>query len=111
MARLFVAVWPPPDVVDLLAALPRPKVRGVRWTTPHQWHVTLRFLGEADPETARAALTTLDADGCEAVLGPGASRLGRGVLAVAVDGLAELAAAVAQATVGIGRPPEPRPFR
>jgi 2'-5' RNA ligase len=111
MARLFVAVWPPQDVAELLAALPRPEVRGVRWTTPDQWHVTLRFLGEAEPDAARAALATLDAAGCEAVLGPGVSRLGRGVLAVAVNGLGDVTAAVVEATAGIGRPPESRPFR
>jgi 2'-5' RNA ligase len=44
--RLFVAVWPPNDVVDVLADLPRPDVAGVRWTTQGQWHVTLRFLGQ-----------------------------------------------------------------
>ena len=43
--RLFVAVWPPDDVIDVLADLPRPEVAGVRWTTRGQWHVTLRFLG------------------------------------------------------------------
>jgi len=111
MARLFVAVWPPRDVVELLAGLPRPEVRGVRWTTPEQWHVTLRFLGEADPDAARAALATLDGNRCEAVLGPHVSRLGRSVLVVAVDGLSDVAGAVARATAVIGRPPESRPFR
>jgi 2'-5' RNA ligase len=111
MSRLFVAVWPPHDVVDLLARLPRPEARGVRWTTPDQWHVTLRFLGGADPEVARTALAALETAGCDAILGPGVSRLGRSVLAVAVDGLGDVAAAVALATAGIGRPPEPRPFR
>ena len=32
MTRLFVAVWPPEDVVSTLAALPRPYVPGVRWS-------------------------------------------------------------------------------
>ena len=45
MPRLFIAVWPPPDVVEQVAALPRPPVAGLRWTEPEQWHVTLRFLG------------------------------------------------------------------
>ncbi|NIR41602.1 MAG: RNA 2',3'-cyclic phosphodiesterase, partial [Actinobacteria bacterium] len=55
MPRLFVAVWPPPSVVDLLARLPRREEPGVRWTTEAQWHVTLRFLGRADPADATAA--------------------------------------------------------
>ena len=41
-------MWPPPEVVARLAALARPTVEGVRWTTPEQWHVTLRFLGWVD---------------------------------------------------------------
>ena len=46
--RLFVAAWPPPEVVASLAALPRPDVAGLRWTRPDQWHVTLRFLGHVE---------------------------------------------------------------
>ena len=45
MARLFVAVRPTPEVVALLAALERPAVPGVRWSTPEQWLVKLRPLG------------------------------------------------------------------
>ena len=44
MPRLFVAVWPPDDVLDRLAVLPRPEVDGLRWTDQDHWHVTLRFL-------------------------------------------------------------------
>ena len=43
--RLFVAAWPPPDVADAIAALPRPVEPGVRYTPREQWHVTLLFLG------------------------------------------------------------------
>ena len=32
MARLFVAVWPPDDVLDAVAALERPAQDGLRWT-------------------------------------------------------------------------------
>ena len=54
--RLFVAVWPPDDVLDLLAGLP-----GRRWLesggrAAAQWHVTLRFLGDAEVDAVRAAL-------------------------------------------------------
>jgi 2'-5' RNA ligase len=34
MARLFVAVWPPPEVVATLSALDRPALAGVRWSAP-----------------------------------------------------------------------------
>ena len=59
MPRLFVAVWPPDEVLDAIAALPRADEPGVRWTRRDQWHVTLRFLGSAEIEAAVAALHTV----------------------------------------------------
>ena len=111
--RLFVAVWPPPEVVAVLASLDRPVVDGVRWTTQEQWHVTLRFLGSVESaEPAIAALATLaGAPGAVATIDGSAVRLGREVLAFPVEGLSDLAALVADAFAGIGRPPERRPFR
>ena len=38
------------------------------------------------------------------------SRLGRNVVCLPVRGLEALAAAVAEATAGVGDPPDPRPF-
>ncbi len=117
MARLFVAVWPPQEVADALARLPRPQRSGVRWTSPEQWHVTLRFLGEADPDAAAAALAavataaTVAGAPAELVLGPAAARLGRQALVLPAAGVESLADAVAAATATIGRPPEPRRFR
>jgi 2'-5' RNA ligase len=56
--RLFVAIMPPPAVLDELetrvAAL-RPRWPALRWTGPPAWHVTLAFLGEVG-EPAAAAL-------------------------------------------------------
>jgi RNA 2',3'-cyclic 3'-phosphodiesterase len=102
VARLFVAVWPPLDVVEQLAALPRYPLAGARWTTEKQWHVTLRFLGACDERAAVAALDRVDVAPCTAVLGPGPRRLGRDVLVVPVAGLDTLAAAVGAATDGLG---------
>lgn len=110
MSRLFVAVRPPADVLDLLASLPRPAEPGVRYTTRAQWHVTLRFLGDADVASAVAALDDLEADRVEVVLGPRVSRLGRDVVVVPAAGLDEVTAAVNQVTATIGDPPDPRPF-
>jgi 2'-5' RNA ligase len=42
--RLFVAIDPPEAVRAALAAQARP-MRGVNWTPPHQYHLTLRFIG------------------------------------------------------------------
>jgi RNA 2',3'-cyclic 3'-phosphodiesterase len=119
VARLFVAVRPPPDVLEVVAALPRPDEPGVRWVPASQWHVTVRFLGEADEDAADAAVRrvpALLADGgggspaIEAVLGPAVSRLGRSVVCIPVAGLDALAAAVADATATVGEPVDPRPF-
>ncbi len=113
--RLFVAVWPPEDLVARVAALPRPDVRGLRWTRPEQWHVTLRFLGAVDDgEVARLVSALAGAAGaCAPVMataGPAVGRFGQRVLHVPVEGLAPVAAAVVAATANFGEPPEDRPF-
>lgn len=89
-----MAVWPPADVVASLAAMPRPDVDGLRWTTEDQWHVTLRFLGEGAVDDAGAALKTVDAPATTAVMGPATGRFGRRILHVPVAGLDDVAAAV-----------------
>jgi 2'-5' RNA ligase len=111
--RLFVAVWPPASLVDELERLPRPAVAGVRWTTPDQWHVTLRFFGSvADPAQAEAALARLSPpEPATAVAGPEVVRLSKAVLCLPVHGLESLAAAVADGSSEVGEPPDDRPFR
>ena len=110
MPRLFVAVWPPDDVISLIAALPRPDVEGLRWTTRDQWHVTLRFFGSVELDAASAALQSASAPATTAVLGPETGRFGKRVLHVPVAGLETVAKAVVRATKKVGKPPEPRPF-
>ena len=112
MPRLFVAVWPPDDVLDRLAALDRPPLDGLRWTTPDQWHVTLRFLGQVpDGEAVERALSMLSrSPTVDATLGPATGRFGRRILHVPVAGLEPVAADVLAATAHLGRPPENRPF-
>ena len=111
MARLFVAVAPPEDVLDRVAALPRPEVAGLRWTSRPQWHVTLRFFGRVDdPAVAVEALARVHAAPAEAVLGPATGRFGQRVLHVPVAGLEAMAAGIVGATADIGEPPEDRPF-
>jgi 2'-5' RNA ligase len=113
--RLFVAVRPPPAVLARLAELPRPDEPGVRWVPPEHWHITLRFLGQAEVEPvveaidgASTALRGLAPT--EAVLGPVVSRLGRQVICIPVKGLEALAAVVVDATAGLGVAADPRPF-
>ena len=85
MARLFVAVWPPDDVLDRVAALERPDVAGLRWTTRHQWHVTLRFLGPVDDVGAVVdALAGSEAPAATVTVGPAVGRFGHRVLAGAL---------------------------
>ena len=110
MPRLFVAVWPPEDVLRELVAMPRPAVHGLRWTAPARLHVTLRFLGQCNESEVEAALSAADLPAARVTLGPRAERLGRGVLMIPVQGLDELAAAVTEATEHIGQPPPKRPF-
>ncbi|HEX7095564.1 MAG TPA: 2'-5' RNA ligase family protein [Acidimicrobiales bacterium] len=110
-ARLFVAVLPPDDVLDLLAALPRADEPNVRYTRRDQWHVTLRFLGSCEVSRALAAFETIDGAAAQAELGPSVQRLGRSIVIVPVEGLDDLAAVVVGATRDVGEPPDPRPFR
>ena len=114
MPRLFVAVWPPEDVLNRLAVLPRPEVDGLRWTDQDHWHVTLRFLGWVDDvEPVRAALadvTSVAVGPVRAVLGPAVDRFGQRILHVPVAGLDAVAAAVVESTAHLGKRPDDRPF-
>ena len=100
-----MAVWPPAEVVAAIAALERPEVEGLRWTTEDQWHITLRFLGDYDVDEATETLATVVAEPTTAVMGPVTGRFGQRILQVPVVGVDEVAEAVA---VAFG--PEERPF-
>lgn len=108
--RLFVAAWLSEAAREALEDLPRPSEPGVRWVPPEHWHVTLRFLGRADPAVADEALRGLTAAAARAQLGPAVSRLGRAILCVPVTGLDDLAQQVRDATAHVGKAPDPRPF-
>jgi 2'-5' RNA ligase len=102
--RLFVAVWPPDEVLHALAAIDRPARKGLRWTTPDQWHVTLHFLGHLDAaqeEAVRSELGRVDwivaAGSAGLTAGPQPTRVGRTVWAVPVSGADALAHAAAGA--------------
>ena len=93
--RLFVALWPPADVLDALEAVPRPEAAGVRWTTRDQWHVTLRFLGEVELAEGEALLRSLAGfPARDVAIGPDTRRLGRAVLMAPVQGADDLGAAL-----------------
>ena len=113
MRRLFVAVWPPAEVLDRLAALPRPDIDGLRWTERHHWHVTLRFLGpvpDADPVVEALTRMAAATPPATAVMGPAIDRFGQRILHVPVVGVELVAAGVVAATRHLGKPPDDRPF-
>jgi 2'-5' RNA ligase len=110
MPRLFIAVWPPADVLERLAQLPRSEAPGLRWVPAERWHVTLRFLGDCDLVEVGRSLDAAAFSSARAVLGPRVSRFGRSLVVVPVSGLDELAADVSEATRHLGEPPDPRPF-
>src|SRR6266536_2903722 len=116
MTRLFVAVWPPPEVVAVLAALDRPEVPGVRWSTPEQWMVKVRPLGHVDDRVVAPLVDALEAelDGApvaECVLGPATRRLGGQWLGAPVAGLDDLAAVVFEVTGELVPVTHPQPFQ
>ena len=60
--RLFVALWPSSEAVEHLSkalAERRPADPTLHWQAPERWHLTLAFLGQADPHRARNRLSTL----------------------------------------------------
>ncbi|MCZ7536646.1 MAG: RNA 2',3'-cyclic phosphodiesterase [Acidimicrobiia bacterium] len=131
MARAFVAVVPPGEVLDAVEAAmvrARPHVPGARWSTREKWHVTLQFLGDyADLDAAAAALEQVGLVagglGSEGVRFGGVRFGGAGAFArseratvlwlgfAAGAGLLEaLAATVGEAFSPLGLSPDGRPF-
>lgn len=51
--RLFTAIDLPPTVRETFASLQAPHTLDAKWTSPDQFHVTLRFIGDADEEQAK----------------------------------------------------------
>jgi len=112
VARLFLAVRPPAEALAAVAELPRPDEPGVRWVPAEQWHITVRFLGDADPDDVIAAMPSITRLGPTPVtLGPRVSRLGRSVICLPASGLGHVASLVEALTRDLGRPPEDRPFQ
>ena len=91
MTRLFVAIWPPDDVLDALADIERPKDQGVKWVPRENLHITLRFLGDADVDEVIARLADVNLPAATAVVGPAFDLLGERSLISPVAGIDELA--------------------
>ena len=56
MARLFIAALPSEETIERLVDIAQPTEPGVRWVPRDNWHVTLRFIGEAEIDHVAAAL-------------------------------------------------------
>jgi 2'-5' RNA ligase len=114
--RLFVAIRPPADVVEVLGALPREPVSGVTWSVPEQWVVKLRPLGHVPAHLVDPLVTALvdeltGVPPAHCALGPATRRLGGQWLGAPVSGLDDLAAVVFDATVGLVPVTHPQPFQ
>ncbi len=107
---MFLAVFPPMEVVELLGGLERPEVEGLRWTVPEQWHITLRFFGETEQGEVEDILRGFRGSASTVRLGPASRRLGSRALVLPAEGLGELATEVRVRTQTIGQPPDRREF-
>lgn len=65
MARLFVAIEVPSEVREALATAVSAlgKVGNFKWTKPANYHLTLAFLGQADPLQVTGALADIEPTG------------------------------------------------
>lgn len=110
MSRLFVALWPPDAVVAELEELHRKDQVGARFVRPENWHVTLRFLGDAHPGDVVDALDRATFAATVIELGPAVDIGGERTLFVPVAGADDLAEEVVRVTRGIGTEPVRRRF-
>jgi 2'-5' RNA ligase len=110
MTRLFVAIWPPAHVLERLDDLERPRDQGVKWVSPENLHITLRFLGDAEVDEVAEALDQVALPAASARLGPAIDVLAEHSLVVPVAGLDDVADVVRSATRGLGSERERRRF-
>jgi 2'-5' RNA ligase len=108
--RLFVAVWPGADACAELRLLHRKDQPGVRFVAEQNWHVTLRFLGRADPREVAAALDGVHVPATRVTLGPVVELLSDHSVIVRAGGLDGWATAVNRATRELGDAPPRRRF-
>lgn len=102
MARLFIAALPSEETIERLVDIAQPTEPGVRWVPRDNWHVTLRFIGEAEIDHVAAALEGAGLPRAVARLGPAIERLDRRQLVIPVAGVDALAMSVQAATADIG---------
>ena len=123
--RLFTAVPLPVDVVDAAVAVQRQlatSLRDVKWVERENLHITLRFIGETDPERVDRIAMALDSvatrspfevtvDGAGAFPERGGPRVVWLGIGVGAKELGVLFHEVERALRGCGRAPEARAYR
>lgn len=118
--RLFTALDLPNTARNRYTELQAPNALDARWTSPSQFHVTLRFIGDASPDRAscyESALTQISAPAALCVpygLDVLPSRRNPRVLIVGLertDALLSVYRAVSDALEGEGLDPEDQEYR
>lgn len=107
---MFVAIWPPEEVLERLADIERPKDPGVKWVPQENLHITLRYLGDADIDEVIKRLDGVLLPTTTAVLGPAFDLRAERSIMLPVAGLDDLAEVVEQAVRGVGTANERRRF-
>lgn len=102
MTRLFIAAWPTDDLVDVLRGMSRKDRPGIRWVKPENWHVTLRFLGEAETDDVATRLGHLTFAETDVRYGPGIDVLHESSIVLPAHGFDALAGEVARLTSDLG---------
>jgi 2'-5' RNA ligase len=123
LRRAFVAIVPPPDVLDAVEAALAPIRRvappGLKWSRRAQWHLTLQFLGAADADVVIDSLVGNLYGRAPVRLGLGGAGAFPSVARGSVvwlgldeghDALASLVGAVERATEPLGFEPDSRAF-
>ena len=110
MTRLFVAIWPPDDLLERLAEIERPNDPGVKWVPPENLHITLRFLGDADEDDVIDRLDDVVLPASTAIVGPAFDLRAERSIMLPVAGVDELAEVVEAAVRGLGTANERRRF-
>lgn len=111
MSRLFVCLWPPDEAVSALEELHRKDQVGARFVRPENWHVTLRFLGDADPNDVAASLDRTEFALTTIELGPSVDVGDGRILFVPATGADALAAEIVRVTRDLGDEPIRSHFR
>lgn len=105
MSRLFVGLWLPEHAREALEALHRKDQVGARFINPDNWHITLRFLGDADPNEVADRLRSTGFAATTVRMGPAVDIGRERTLFVPMSGTDELAARTVEATSDLGTEP------